>query len=100
MSHRDALGELRSRRGLLDPQAIEVLPEESHSPGAATVARMDVDRIAVGMTIEEDVRAGQGALLICRGQEVTPVLLERLRALRRAGTVASALLVRAARAGV
>jgi response regulator RpfG family c-di-GMP phosphodiesterase len=95
MSHRDAKSELRDRRGLLDPQVVEVLPEESSSTtGATIVARMDVERIAVGMTIEEDVRAGQGSLLVCRGQEVTAVLLERLRALRRSGTVSGALLVR------
>jgi response regulator RpfG family c-di-GMP phosphodiesterase len=94
MSHRDAKSELRDRRGLLDPQVVEALPEEGSSTGATIVARMDVERIAVGMIIEEDVRAGQGALLVCRGQEVTAVLIERLRALRRSGTVSGAFLVR------
>lgn len=98
LSHRDAQSELRGRRGLLDPQVVDVLPEEAGSTSPALIARVDVERIAIGMIIEEDVRAGQGALLICRGQEVSEVLLERLRALRRAGAVPSALLVRTAAA--
>jgi response regulator RpfG family c-di-GMP phosphodiesterase len=93
-SHRDAVAELRGRRGVLDPDLIGVLPEDAAVAGGGTVARVEVDKIVIGMTIEEDIHADQGPLLVCRGQEVTPVLLERLRSLRRAGTVAKVLLVR------
>jgi response regulator RpfG family c-di-GMP phosphodiesterase len=93
-SHRDAKAELSKRRGLLDPELLAVLPEEAAARATSTVARVEVERIAVGMTIEEDVRADHGPLLLCRGQDVTPVLLERLRTLQRAGTIPKLLLVR------
>jgi hypothetical protein len=87
---------LRKRRGLLDPELIAVLPEETSIAGGGSVARVEIEKIMVGMTIEEAVRSGQGPRLVCRGQEVTLVLLERLQALRRAGAVAKALLVKSA----
>jgi response regulator RpfG family c-di-GMP phosphodiesterase len=93
-AHRDAIAELRRRRGQLDPALIGVIPDEGVVSDESTVARVDVDKIVVGMVIEEDVRADQGPLLVCRGQEVTAVLRERLQALQRAGTVPKALLVR------
>jgi response regulator RpfG family c-di-GMP phosphodiesterase len=93
-SHRDAVAELRRRRGQIDPALVAVIPDERVAADETTIARVDVDKILVGMTIEEDVRADQGPLLVCRGQEVTPVLRERLQALQRAGTIPKALLVR------
>ena len=35
--------------------------------------------VGVGMVFGEDLKSGKGLLLIARGQEVTPALLERLR---------------------
>jgi hypothetical protein len=38
-----------------------------------------VKDVTVGMTFGEDLKSGKGLLLIARGQEVTPALLERMR---------------------
>ncbi len=91
--HQDAVSELRSRRGVLDPDLLSLLPANEGERGDV-VSRIEVEKIAVGMAIDEDVRAGNGPLLLCRGQEVTPMLVERLRALRQAGAVSKTLLVR------
>jgi response regulator RpfG family c-di-GMP phosphodiesterase len=93
-AHAAAVTELRSRKGVFDPDLLAHLPADEIERGA-TVTRVDVDKIGVGMTIDEDVRADGGPLLLCRGQEVTPMLVERLRALRQAGAVPKTLLVRA-----
>jgi hypothetical protein len=38
-----------------------------------------VNDVTVGMTFGEDLKFGEGLLLIARGQEITPALLERMR---------------------
>jgi hypothetical protein len=38
-----------------------------------------VKDVTVGMVFGEDLKSGKGLLLIARGQEVTPALLERMR---------------------
>jgi len=38
-----------------------------------------VKDVTVGIVVGEDLKSGKGLLLIARGQEVTPALLERMR---------------------
>ncbi len=97
--HGAAVQELRLRKGVLDPSLISLLPVDERGREDA-VTRVDVEKIAVGMMIDEDVRADHGPLLLCRGQEVTPMLVERLRALRLADAVPKTLLVRLPAKGV
>jgi hypothetical protein len=40
---------------------------------------LTIREVGVGMVFGEDLKSSKGLLLIARGQEVTPALLERMR---------------------
>lgn len=71
---------LRSRSGWYDPVIVEALAE-LHGGGRreVVVQELRLGDLAVGMIFDEDVKSAKGLLLIARGQEVTPGLLERVR---------------------
>jgi response regulator RpfG family c-di-GMP phosphodiesterase len=84
-----AIGTLRSRAGRYDPSILAALDEVR---GAGVVVReireIQVAALREGMVIAADVRLINGALLIARGFEVTPSLVERIRNLHT-GNIAS-----------
>jgi len=71
---------LRSREGWYDPAILEALAELHGSRHQEVVVQeLHLLELAVGMVFDEDVTSAKGLLLIARGQEVTPGLLERVR---------------------
>lgn len=71
---------LRSREGWYDPAILEALAELHGSRRQEVVVQeLRLCELAVGMVFDEDVMSAKGLLLIARGQEVTPGLLERVR---------------------
>lgn len=58
--------------------AIEVLSALEAEPVNHQHATMSIRDLRPGMTLEEDVRAKNGVLLVARGQELTHALLERI----------------------
>jgi hypothetical protein len=49
------------------------------SPEKIQMLDLSVREVTVGMVCGEDLKSSKGLLLIARGQEVTPALLERMR---------------------
>jgi response regulator RpfG family c-di-GMP phosphodiesterase len=71
---------LRSRTGWYDPVILEALADLCGSGRQEVVVQeLRLRELAVGMFFDEDVKSAKGLLLIARGQEVTPGLLERVR---------------------
>jgi hypothetical protein len=71
---------LRGREGWYDPQILEALAAmRGDSQEKTLMLERMVKDVTVGMTFGEDLKSGKGLLLIARGQEVTPALLERMR---------------------
>ncbi|MGH9717208.1 MAG: response regulator [Candidatus Acidiferrales bacterium] len=71
---------LRSRTGCYDPVILQALAELHGSrQQEVIVLELRLRDMAVGMFFDEDVTSARGLLLIARGQEVTPGLLERVR---------------------
>ncbi|MGA9884831.1 MAG: HD domain-containing phosphohydrolase [Candidatus Acidiferrales bacterium] len=71
---------LRSRSGSYDPIIVEALAElQGGSRREVVVQELHLRDLGVGMSFDEDVKSAKGLLLIARGQEVTPGLLERVR---------------------
>jgi len=71
---------LRSREGWYDPAILEAFAELHGSRRQEVlVQQFRLRDLAVGMYFDEDVTSARGLLLIARGQEVTPGLLERVR---------------------
>ena len=71
---------LRSRTGWYDPVILEALAEiQGSGRREVIVLELPLRDLTVGMSFDQDVRSSKGLLLIARGQEVTPGLLERVR---------------------
>jgi response regulator RpfG family c-di-GMP phosphodiesterase len=71
---------LRSRTGWYDPVILEALAEiQAGGRREVMVLELPLRDLTVGMFFDQDVRSSKGLLLIARGQEVTPGLLERVR---------------------
>jgi response regulator RpfG family c-di-GMP phosphodiesterase len=71
---------LRNRTGWYDPVIVEALAELRGSVRReAVIMELPLRELAVGMFFDQDVKSSKGLLLIARGQEVTPGLLERVR---------------------
>jgi hypothetical protein len=70
----------RGREGWYDPQILEALAAmRGDSQEKTLMLERMVKDVTVGMTFGEGLKSGKGLLLISRGQEVTPALLERMR---------------------
>lgn len=71
---------MRGREGWYDPQLLEAFAGmRGISQEKTLMLERMVKDVTVGMTFGEDLKSGKGLLLIARGQEVTPALLERMR---------------------
>ena len=71
---------LRLRADRYDPALIEALEaEDDWEAGSAVIRELRIQDLAAGMSFIDDVKTAGGTLLIVRGNEVTPGVLERLR---------------------
>ena len=71
---------MRGRVGWYDPQILEAFSAmRGNSQEKLQMLELAVRDVKVGMVFGEDLKSSKGLLLIARGQEVTPALLERMR---------------------
>jgi response regulator RpfG family c-di-GMP phosphodiesterase len=71
---------LRSRTDSYDPTILEAFAEmRGNRKQEVVVHELALREIVAGMVFAEDVKSSKGLLLIARGQEVSPSLLERVR---------------------
>ncbi|GIX49669.1 MAG: response regulator receiver modulated metal-depenent phosphohydrolase [Candidatus Tectimicrobiota bacterium] len=77
--HRRAVAELRQHPEAYHPALVEAL-EDVDAAGTAMVLRLVTVRdLFPGMVLDEDVRTTSGVLVLAKGHEVTPALVQRLR---------------------
>lgn len=76
-----ALDTMHVRRGWYDPKILKMFADSigAHDRAEQVVRELRLKEVLPGMVFAEDVRARTGAMLIARGQEVTPSLSERIR---------------------
>ena len=80
LSPQVALDTMRGRPGRYDPELLELFASNLGSRGRdAEVAEIPIRMVRIGMTFLDDVRSHAGALLVARGHEATPSLVERFR---------------------
>jgi len=78
-----ALDTMRGRAGWYDPDLLDAFGELRGSFAQGTVVKeLRLRQLEPGQTFADDVRSRAGALLVPRGYEVTPELLERLSYLK------------------
>lgn len=71
---------MRGRKGWYDPEILEALAGLRGSPQEKIqMLELSIRELTIGMVFGEDLKSSKGLLLIARGQEVTPALLERMR---------------------
>jgi len=75
-----ALDTMRLRTGWYDPGLLAAIAKlHGETPRDATVLKLPLHAVELGMTFAEDVKTPFGLLLIARGQEVTASLVERIK---------------------
>jgi response regulator RpfG family c-di-GMP phosphodiesterase len=75
-----ALDTMRARTGWYDPALLDALARlRGDKPRDAAVMQIPLPSVQPGMIFAEDVKTRSGLLLIARGQEVTPSLVDRIR---------------------
>jgi response regulator RpfG family c-di-GMP phosphodiesterase len=75
-----ALDTMRARTGWYDPALLEAIAGlQGDKPREATVMDLPLHAVQSGMVFAQDVKTRSGLLLIARGQEVTPSLVERIK---------------------
>ncbi|MCB1771127.1 MAG: response regulator [Candidatus Competibacteraceae bacterium] len=83
-----ALDTLRSRSGRYDPTLLDAFAAIRSPTGQRrAIKEVAILALQIGMIFAEDVRAKTGVLLVTRGHEVTPGLLERLHNLQGVETL-------------
>ncbi len=81
-----ATGMLGARSGRYDPQLLEAFMRCKARGATRSLREMSLSALVAGLHLAQDLVSTNGLLLVARGQEVTPGLLQRLRNLP-AGTV-------------
>ncbi len=70
---------MQIRKGYYDPDVLSSFAETRGAALAREVVELPIKDIRPGMVIAEDIQARTGTIIIARGHEVTPRLLQRLQ---------------------
>ncbi|MBW1959068.1 MAG: response regulator [Deltaproteobacteria bacterium] len=76
---RRAIRQLKSRSGWYDPFVLDVFEEIVDDETLYIEREVMFDELKTDMILNEDIRTSKGRLLITRGQEVSDILLNRLK---------------------
>lgn len=75
----EALKAILERKGRYDPEVVAALRRVLGEAGEAMAQALYVKDLRTGMVLSEGVTTRNGLLIVARGAEVTPALLEKLR---------------------
>jgi hypothetical protein len=78
-SIRGAVDRLAAGKGAFVPALLDALRSLELHDQVMTQLAVTVQQLEVRMTLDEDVRANNGMLLLAKGFEVTPAMILRLR---------------------
>lgn len=78
---------MRGRHGWYDPSGIDALEKNLGWESGFELRDVRVEELETAMILAEDVQSIRGTLLVAKGQEVSPVLLTRLRTFAGIGGV-------------
>jgi response regulator RpfG family c-di-GMP phosphodiesterase len=89
-----ALDALRARTGRYDPAILDALQRQrGDQQRDGSVMQLPLHQVQAGMIFAEDVKTRSGLLLIARGQEVTPSLVQRIKNLALTSKISDPVLV-------
>ncbi len=85
----DLLGRLYERRSEFDLTLLDALSDlPNDTDHTMQLQKVSVIRLRTGMVLAEEIKNGQGVLLVAKGQELTSPLLMKLDSFSRAGLIA------------
>ena len=73
-----AIGKFQQSEGIYDPEVVEALAEVIKVDVAAQVREIGVTQLSEKMVLAEDIRTHDGTLLVCKGQQITASVGDRL----------------------
>src|SRR6185312_7039412 len=92
LSNEEAITQLRSRVGEFDAQFLDAMMSLK-SEGSKMVSRkIPVTKLIPGMVLQQEIKAGNGLLIVTKGQEITRPLLARLLNFVEAGVISDEIL--------
>jgi FixJ family two-component response regulator len=78
-SRSEAVHSLSRQNKNFSPEFFRALVELDPNSEVGEVRQCKIDALASGMIIQQEIRTGEGTLLVSRGQEVTATLLSKLK---------------------
>ena len=78
-SRTEAVHTLSSQNKKFSPEFFDALVELDPNSEEGEMRQCRIEALATGMIIQQDVRTGEGELLVSKGQEVTSPLLSKLK---------------------
>jgi response regulator RpfG family c-di-GMP phosphodiesterase len=78
-SKNDALKIMADRSGWYDPQVLEALKKVLTDEQKNQIRDISIDQLNTKMILAADVKTVKGVLLVSRGQQINPAIIERLR---------------------
>ena len=93
-SQKDAIKAMGTHRGQFAPRLLGLLSEVKLPGQDLVVMAVPTRALRIGMTIDQDVRATDGNLIVAKGNEISASMLERLRNYAEAGTITDRIRVR------
>lgn len=80
---------LRLRQDGFGPELVAALSDIKGESSTMQLRKIAIGRLTIGMILQQEVRTRSGMLMVPSGQEITPVLLIRLRNFARVGAIDS-----------
>jgi len=81
LTHTESLRKMAENAEDYNPEVIKALGDHEIRKEAATIKSIDVNSVEIGMIVDQDVLTKDGKLVMTKDQEVTLLILERLRQL-------------------
>jgi CheY-like chemotaxis protein len=82
-----ALQHLRERRNEFESSLLDTLLDLQPLGGAKELRKVSTARLRAGMILDQEIKNGQGVLLVAKGQELTTALIMRLENHAKAGAI-------------
>jgi response regulator RpfG family c-di-GMP phosphodiesterase len=96
-SHRDALNKLRAKPDTYERYVVDALADLELQPQHVEVKTCHILELECDMVLQEDVRTGNGLLVVAKGQQITFALLVRLKNFFQRKAIAATVLVQSPR---
>ncbi len=82
-----ALAHLRERRNEFDTSLVDSLLDLQPTALTKQLRKVSTSRLRAGMILDQEIKNGQGVLLVAKGQELTSALILRLENHAKAGAI-------------